>query len=124
MLLNYPKLDLLDCKRHKHVTYLTHEEAMLATRYFSSDDEATRVMDELVALRCPAAQLRFAFAVLLDKDAAPVTLYTKDSLSIPETPDPTLPSTSDKQECAHDGPPECYARMRWDRTDSSSSLIL
>eukprot|EP00959_Pyramimonas_sp_CCMP1952_P225906 4723978-Pyramimonas_sp.AAC.1 len=48
---------------------------MLATGMFAKDDEASRVLQELVDLRYTAHQLRFAFIVLLDLDATPVTLY-------------------------------------------------
>ncbi|CAK0805077.1 unnamed protein product [Prorocentrum cordatum] len=48
---------------------------MLATGMFAKDDEAARVLQELVELRYTAHQLRFAFVVLLDLDAKPTTLY-------------------------------------------------
>ncbi|CAK0857922.1 unnamed protein product, partial [Prorocentrum cordatum] len=48
---------------------------MLATGMFTKDDEAARVLQELVELRYTAHQLRFAFVVLLDLDAKPTTLY-------------------------------------------------
>ena len=77
VLLNFAKRDFLDCKRFQGVLFATHEEALLASGYFADKNEATRVLEELVALRYTAAQLRFAFIVLMDQDAAPVTLFKK-----------------------------------------------
>eukprot|EP00959_Pyramimonas_sp_CCMP1952_P284850 5955093-Pyramimonas_sp.AAC.1 len=42
---------------------------------FAKDDEAARVIQELVELRYTAHQLRFVFVVFLDLDAKPTTLY-------------------------------------------------
>ena len=50
---------------------------MLATGLFTKQDEAAKVMEELVSLRYTAAQLRFAFIVLLEQDAKPITLYKR-----------------------------------------------
>eukprot|EP00959_Pyramimonas_sp_CCMP1952_P020875 440244-Pyramimonas_sp.AAC.1 len=75
MLLNYPENSFADCKQHNGKTYPSYEEAMLATGHFARSDEAHAVLDELIDLKYTAAQLRFAFLVLLDQDAAPISLY-------------------------------------------------
>ncbi|CAK0882770.1 unnamed protein product, partial [Prorocentrum cordatum] len=51
-------------------------EVMHATGLFAAADEASHVLTEMVGLRYTAAQLRFAFALLLELEAAPVRLYT------------------------------------------------
>ena len=77
ILLNYPKVSFEDCRRQGRRVYPSYEEALLATGLFSRTDEATYVLKELVELRYTAAQLRFAFLVLLEQDARPITLYKK-----------------------------------------------
>ena len=77
MLLHFSKQSWDTCKEHDGRSFATHEEAMLATGHFASSDEAHAVLDELVALRYTAAQLRFAFMILLEQEAAPVTRYKK-----------------------------------------------
>ena len=77
ILLNYAKNSFLDCRVHNGRTYRSYEEALVATGYFAAAGEADHVLEELVQLRYTAAQLRFAFLVLLDQDANPVTLYKR-----------------------------------------------
>jgi len=77
MLLNFPKRSWEECKCHNGRAYSSFEEAMLATGCFARSDEASQVLEELVALRYTGAQLRFAFLVLLEQDATPLTLYRK-----------------------------------------------
>jgi len=77
ILLRYPKHSFADCKRHNGKMHGSHEEALLATGLFSRADEANAVMQELVDLRYTAHQLRFAFLVLLELEAHPITLYQK-----------------------------------------------
>ena len=48
---------------------------MHATGLFAAADEASQVLKEMVGLRYTAAQLRFAFVLLLELEAAPVRLY-------------------------------------------------
>ena len=48
---------------------------MLATGVMQHDDEARAVMDELIALCYTGSQLRFAFLMLLEQEAALNTLY-------------------------------------------------
>ena len=48
---------------------------MHATGLFAAADEASQVLKEIVGLRYTAAQLRFAFVLLLELEAAPVRLY-------------------------------------------------
>ena len=48
---------------------------MLATGLFAREDEATKVLDELVQLHYTAAQLRFAFTLLVEQDARPQSLF-------------------------------------------------
>ncbi|CAK0789466.1 unnamed protein product, partial [Prorocentrum cordatum] len=77
ILLNFPKASFADCRTHNGKVYPTYEETLRATGQFVRDDEAHAVLDELIALRYTAAQPRFAFLVLLEQDAAPVSLYRK-----------------------------------------------
>lgn len=76
-LLNFPKSNFLDCRRHNGKLYPSYEEALRATGLFASNEEAHAVLDELIALRYTAQQLRFAFCVLLEQDAAPITLFKR-----------------------------------------------
>ncbi|CAK0798148.1 unnamed protein product [Prorocentrum cordatum] len=73
----YAPASFADCRTHNGKVYPTYEETLRATGQFVRDDEAHAVLDELIALRYTAAQLRFAFLVLLEQDAAPVSLYRK-----------------------------------------------
>ena len=41
---------------------------MLATGHFHNDTEANSVLDEMIALKYTAAQLRFAFLLLLEQE--------------------------------------------------------
>lgn len=77
ILLHQPKNDFGDCRKHGGKTFATFEEALQATGRFQRSDEAHAVLDELVALRYTGAQLRFAFLVLLEQEAAPVQLFKK-----------------------------------------------
>ncbi len=77
ILLNFPKASWADCRQHNGISYASHEEAMLATGHFARTDEAHAVLDELVALRYTAHQFRFAFIVLLEQEALPLTLFRK-----------------------------------------------
>ncbi|CAK0826544.1 unnamed protein product [Prorocentrum cordatum] len=71
------RASLADCRTHNGKVHPTYEETLRATGQFVRDDEAHAVLDELIALRYTAAQLRFAFLVLLEQDAAPASLYRK-----------------------------------------------
>ena len=48
---------------------------MVASGLLQATDESHAVMRELIALRYTAAQLRFAFVVLLEQDAKPWALF-------------------------------------------------
>ena len=48
---------------------------MHATGLFAAAAEASQVLKEMAGLRYTAAQLRFAFALLLELEAAPVRLH-------------------------------------------------
>ena len=75
ILLRYPKRSFADCKEHAGATYATYEEAALASGMLQRNDEAKAVLDEIVALRYTANQLRFAFVVLIEQEPDPITLY-------------------------------------------------
>ena len=77
MLLNFPKLSFDDCFFHAGRKHASYEAAITATGLFAADDEAHAVLDELVALRYTATQLRFAFLLLLEQKAKPIALYHK-----------------------------------------------
>ena len=48
---------------------------MLATGCLAHSDEAYAVLDEVIALRYTAAQMRFAFLVLLEQEADPQSFH-------------------------------------------------
>ena len=76
ILLHFPKLSFDDCYRHgNNGRYASHEEAVVASGLLQATDESHAVMRELIAPRYAAAQLRFAFVVLLEQDAKPGTLF-------------------------------------------------
>ncbi len=75
LLLHFPKADFNDCLCHNGTQYASHEETVVASRLLQASDESHAVMRELVDLRYTAAQLRFAFLVLLEQDAKPWTLF-------------------------------------------------
>ena len=77
ILLHFPKANYAECRKHNGKTYSSFEQALLATGHFAKSEEAHAVLDELIALRYTASQLRFAFLVLLEQDAAPQTLFKK-----------------------------------------------
>ena len=78
---------------------------MLATGVMANDDEANSVMDELIALRYTGSQLRFAFLMLLEQEAAPNTLYnTYSHAMMKDFLDSGLaPATAEKKliQCLH-----------------------
>ena len=75
ILLHFPKDNFRDCRTHRGVVHPTYEETLLATGVFGKNEEAHAVFDEIISLRYTAKQLRFAFLVLLEQDASPVTLF-------------------------------------------------
>jgi len=77
MLLNFSKQSFADCKVHNGRQYKSHEEAMHATGFFARNDEAELVLNEMIELHYTGSQLRFAFLVLLEQEAAPINLYKK-----------------------------------------------
>ena len=76
LLLRFPKHSFA-CRTYDGVQYSSCEAAALATGGFTKTDETTAAMEELVALRYSAHQLRFALLVLLEQSAHPTALFPK-----------------------------------------------
>ena len=77
ILLDWPKRSFTDCLLHSGKCHATYEAVLTKIGYFASKDESDRVLMEMKSLHYTAAQLRFAFLLLIHDDAKPHLLYER-----------------------------------------------